>query len=369
MNVVANPVSQTVPREGWVEAPPQTTEALSGTFWRLADLDGRVLAPFLVLSPEGLVGNVFSDQMECWQVVNGRLCLIDKGGLPAIVFNVAELANGRPVAFAGRAIIGGVDAVYALQRTTHPAAMVMPGAERRATFLKQPASAGRRPNLIVLRSNSASLHPHWLEGVDDRTRSWDLCISSYENTPPDTSMVAEYLVHAPNQRKFKPIFDLFHDGSPLWGYDRIWLPDDDLLCSGRDINRMFHLSRKYGLDLSQPSLVNGPGSHINHPVTAQRPGGGVRLSPFVEIMCPLFSRRALEICIGSLKEAISGYGLDHLWPSFLGRSATRIGIIDAVAVAHTRPIGASYDVRSAIGEQAALWKAYGFKYAPIEGVR
>jgi hypothetical protein len=45
-----------------------------------------------------------------------------------------------------------------------------------------------------------------------------------------------------------------------------------------------------------------------------------------------------------------------------------MGIIDAVGVVHTRPLGASYDVRSAIAEQAALWKAYGFNYARIPGV-
>jgi hypothetical protein len=65
----------------------------------------------------------------------------------------------------------------------------------------------------------------------------------------------------------------------------------------------------------------------------------------------------------------SGYGLDHLWPAMLGKPRTRIGIIDAVGVAHTRPIGATYDIRTAIYEQAAIHAAYGFVLRPIPGVR
>jgi len=357
----------------WVEAPLMEAAALSGTFWTFGDLDGRLKSPFLVLAPEGLIGNFYDEQLDYWHVVNGRLCFIDQRGLPAIVFNAAQMEGSEIVALAGRAVLGGVDAIYVLTRTGHPphrTAASSSDAERRATFLKEPGARARRPNLIVVRAGPSSLHPRWLEGVDALTRSWDICVSWYgKDLPEDPSLAPEYLVHAPNQPKFRPIFDLFYDGSPLWDYDRIWLPDDDLLCSGWDINRMFHLSRKYGLDLSQPSLRNSPDCHINHPITAQRVGGEVRLEPFVEIMCPLFSGRALKICIGSIKEAVSGYGLDHLWPSFLGKPKTRMGIIDGVSVVHTRPIGATYDVRGAIAEQADLWKAYGFTYSPIEGVK
>jgi hypothetical protein len=76
-----------------------------------------------------------------------------------------------------------------------------------------------------------------------------------------------------------------------------------------------------------------------------------------------------EICIGSFKDSVSGYGLDHLWPSFLGRPQERMGILDDIGVAHTRPIGATYDIGSAIGEQNATFRGYGFRYEQIPGVR
>lgn len=360
------------PVEDWIEAPLLSEQDLAGSSWRFGDLEGQSFSPFLVLAPEGSVGNFFHEQIDHWQVFNGRLFFINKLGLPSIIFNVAQVRGDQIVSLAGRAIGGAVETVYVLNVTSHPE-MRSPAdtwqEQRRATFLREPGAAARRPNLVVVRANAASLHPQWFDGLDNRTRSWDLCVSWYGDEAPDASIPADYLVHAPKQPKFKPIFDLFYKGSPLWNYDRIWLPDDDLRCAGSDINLMFHLSRRYGLDLSQPSLRKSADCHINHPITAQQEGRDVRFAPFVEIMCPLFSKRSLEICIGSLKEAKSGYGLDHLWPSFLGRPATRIGIIDAVSIVHTRPIGASYDVSGAIAEQGALWKAYGFSYKPIDGVR
>jgi hypothetical protein len=359
-------------RIDWSDAPPLTHDMLSGTFWSLGDVNRGMFSRFMVLAPEGLVGNYFNPAVDLWHVMGGRLCLIDGEGLPSVIFDQAHIEDGSLMALAGRGVIGGVDTTYLLvpaDHPQHPLFSTPAGVERKATFLAQPQEGLRRPNLVVVPANSKSLHPRWFEKIDDASRNWDLCIGYYGAEAPEVSNSPyEYLAHLPKTKKFKIIYDLFHEGSPLWNYERIWLPDDDLLCDGEDINKMFHLSNKYTLDLAQPSLKAGPGSHPNHPLTVQKSNSVVRFENFVEIMCPVFSRRALQICIDSMKDVESGYGLDHLWPSFLGRPATRMGIIDAVGLVHTRPIGASYDVRSAIAEQASLWQSYGFTYAKIAGV-
>ncbi|WFS02717.1 hypothetical protein [Rhizobium tumorigenes] len=355
----------------WQEAPPLSNEILTGTFWTFSSLDHGTIGKFLVLAPDGRIGNFFTPSVDFWQVVNGHLCLIDKTGLPSVVFNVAKIDDGAISAIAGRGVVDGAAAVYMLTRTDHPAhpiAATPANVKRRATFLKQRPAASRRPNLVVVRANSKSLHPRWLEGLTEATRSWDLCVSSYDAEAPDLSLPCDYLTHQPNQKKFKPIYDLFYEDSPLWSYERIWLADDDLLISGADINVMFHLSNKHSLDLSQPSLRVQQGCFINHPITAQQPNSVLRHEPFIEIMCPIFSQRALKICIGSIKDAISGYGLDHLWPSFLGRAINRMAIIDAVGVVHTRPVGATYNIQAAIAEQTETLETYGLPLPKINGV-
>jgi hypothetical protein len=116
-------------------------------------------------------------------------------------------------------------------------------------------------------------------------------------------------------------------------------------------------------------MMKGPGCFPNHPLTEQREQVSFRYTQFVEIMCPIFSRRALQICLGTMRDTASGYGLDHLWPSLLGYPRGRIGIIDAVAAAHTRPIGNTYDINTAIGEQNAIHRAHRHQMMAIEGVR
>ena len=68
-----------------------------------------------------------------------------------------------------------------------------------------------------------------------------------------------------------------------------------------------------------------------------------RRTGFVEIMVPCFRRRALETLLPTLDLTTTGWGwgLDSLWPKLLNYQ--NIGVIDAAAVLHTRPVGAFRD--------------------------
>ena len=274
------------------------------------------------------------------------------------------LNDGRVVALTGRLRLPGVDVVHVLTRTNHPTHGLAPtpsGKPHIAEFIQQLGSGPRRPNLVVLCANETSLHPGWFTDLRPETRSWDCCINFYGRDPEPLRGTCEYLAHQPMRHKFQALYDLFYESSPLWEYDRIWFPDDDLTISGANINQLFHLTLRYGLDLAQPSLAPVPGCYINHPVTAQQPGGGLRYDGFVETMCPVFSRRALRICLGTFKDAFYAYGIDHLWPTLLGGPRSRIAIIDDVALVHTRPWGTNYDKNAGFPEEQAYFLAYDFR--------
>ena len=51
----AHPASQIQ----WSDAPPLTQEMLSGTFWSLGDVNRGMFTRFMVLAPEGMIGNYF----------------------------------------------------------------------------------------------------------------------------------------------------------------------------------------------------------------------------------------------------------------------------------------------------------------------
>jgi len=347
-------------QEAWGAAPIVSEASLTGSSWSFGVLGYHPYTPFLVLAPDGLIGNYHNDNEDLWQIVDGRLAFLSSRGVATTIFDRARMQAGEMTALAGRVLLRGPLRFHELRRTAHPAHPLHATPrdfERRATFL-QALPRPRRPNLVVLRAGDGSLHPDWRHDLTEEQRSWDLCISAYGRTPGALPGQAEYLTHQPQQRKFQAIHDLFFEGSPLWQYERVWLPDDDLMVSWGDINAMFHIARKYSLDLAQPSLLPVPGCFITHAITVQQPGSLLRYVDFVEIMCPAFSARALRICLGTFRDSVSGFGLDHLWPALLGGGRSRMAVIDATGVVHTRPLGQSYDVQSAIAEEAALLNAY-----------
>jgi hypothetical protein len=345
---------------GWHPAPDVSESSLTGSTWTFGALGHQPYAPFLVLAPDGLIGNYRHDNEDLWQVAGGRLAFMSSHGVATTVFDHATTRDGRLTALRGRVRLPGATQFHELRRAAHPAHPLHPAAgdlDRRACFLHA-LPHPKRPNLVVLRAGDGSLHPAWPHDLPEDSRNWDLCISAYGQTVDGLSGPADYLTHQPHQRKFQAIHDLFFEDSPLWRYERVWFPDDDLMVSWADINLMFHIARKYSLDLVQPSLLRVPGCFITHSVTAQHPGRVLRYVDFVEIMCPAFSIRALRICLGTFRDSVSGFGLDHLWPALLGGARSRIAIIDATGVVHTRPLGQNYDVASAVAEEAALLKAY-----------
>ncbi len=115
------------------------------------------------------------------------------------------------------------------------------------------------------------------------------------------------------------------------GYDSIWFPDEDIDLSTNDVNRLFEIFETHKLSIAQPSIRKGDLSYLS---TIQKPWFVFRRSHFVEVMCPLFSRSAIEQCIPFFKRNVSGWGIDLLWSHRFG--ADRMGVIDEVPVVHTR---------------------------------
>ena len=344
----------------WMTSPRLSPEDLTGTFWRFGVLGGPILSPFLVLAPGGLLGNFIRGDEDSWSVLDGKLSFFSTHGIVTTIYDAAQMHDGELVALAGRSCSTVSESWFELRRTTHPEHPLHPTppeASRTATFMTALAYP-KRSNLVVLRAGPRSLHALWPRDITEAEKNWDFCISYYGIDPRELEESPDYLTHQPEQRKYQALYDLFYPNSPLWFYDQVWLPDDDLMISWRDINQMFHDSRKFGFDLCQPSLIQRPDCYITHNITAQQPNTLARYTAFVEIMCPLFSSRALRICVGTFRDSVSGFGLDSLFPALLGWPRNRIGILDTVGLIHTRPIGRNYDTAKAGAEERAMLSAY-----------
>ncbi len=195
-------------------------------------------------------------------------------------------------------------------------------------------SGPQRPDLVIIRTGASSLHKQWPKNIDDSSRCWDLMLSHFADAPVDNGD-ADIVVRQ-GAFKFSAIARLFKDIPWLAQYRAVWLCDDDIMTSWADLRRLFDLFHSFDLALAQPALTSN--SYSSFQMCKQQPNSLLRYTNFVEGMAPLFSQHALQLCLPSFENSISGWGIDWVWPKLLGNPRHRIGIIDGVAVEHTRPV-------------------------------
>jgi len=209
-------------------------------------------------------------------------------------------------------------------------------------------------NLVLARVGASSLHPSWIDPGTDR--DWDLRIVPYQPVPEHPGVDSHEIVPGPKWAGLRAALKSW-DG---WrDYDYVWMPDDDIATTQADITRMFELGDTLGFDLFAPALDST--SYFAHFDTMHNPRFAARRGGFVEIMVPAFSRRALELVVPTLDETDTGWGwgLDSVWPKLLNYE--NVGILDAVPVTHTRPVGVMYDeeLRRRVHEESdALLERY-----------
>ena len=155
--------------------------------------------------------------------------------------------------------------------------------------------------------------------------------------------------------KFSAIKDIHDKERSIFSeYKAIWCLDDDLEISFHDVDIFFNMMSELGLSLAQPSLSKD--SPKRFLMTTNDIECLARYTNFVEIMMPAFSQAAFRHCVETFDKAISGWGLDYVWPKLLGYPDQKIGIVDAIVVKHTKAIdvsgGAFYRYLKSLGVNA-----------------
>jgi GT2 family glycosyltransferase len=140
---------------------------------------------------------------------------------------------------------------------------------------------------------------------------------------------------------------------PASGYDWLLVVDDDVALPPGFLDAFIFLAERWGLQLAQPAHRRR--SHAAWQVTRRRAGSVVRETRFVEIG-PVFGAQASTfdrlLPFPSLR---FGWGLDAHWGAIAREHGWRVGIIDAVAVAHGfRKVAAGYDHAVALAEADAF---------------
>jgi hypothetical protein len=189
-------------------------------------------------------------------------------------------------------------------------------------------SDARHGNLVISTIGDASVHRSWLS--EPSRRQFDLFLIYYGDGDDSASRDATYYER---RKGFK--WELLEHvareyGDVLRQYANIWCPDNDVRSSTPDVNRLFATFAQYHLQLAQPAIAAG---EVSYRALRRRRGVVLRYAPFVEIMCPLFTREAFYRVAGTFDENRSGWGLDWVWPRYF--QPHEIAIIDRVGVEHT----------------------------------
>lgn len=221
----------------------------------------------------------------------------------------------------------------------------------------------KRPNLVIVRAGDTSLHPDWLAGPGGPTRNWDLIVSYFGDDSAKYRGGDGRRIDGKGH-KWPALFELLLDHEALVrSYEYVWLPDDDLACTGDDITQLFDICRAQRLQLAQPSLSHD--SYFSHLITLHNPYFRLRYTSFVEIMAPCFHRDAFWRLVPTFNRSLSGWGLDIIWPSLLQARVDEIAIIDQIQIRHTRRVGvANFPALKALGktawgEMAEVLRAHG----------
>jgi hypothetical protein len=129
----------------------------------------------------------------------------------------------------------------------------------------------------------------------------------------------------------------------LYDFEYIIVSDDDIHLPAGFVDRYLALVSRHDLAVAQPARTHD--SYIDHWFVEQLDGIDGRRTRFVEIG-PLFSlhRKAFDYFLPFDEASPMGWGNDFVWPVLAEKYSLRIGIIDAVPVAHNfrKPV-AYYD--------------------------
>lgn len=200
--------------------------------------------------------------------------------------------------------------------------------------VKEKKSIGcHRKNCVISAVGRNSLHRHWVENADDR--NFDLHLIVYDNSFGLFYNDADYLGYKKGF-KLKLVYDYLKvHPEYIERYDSFFIPDDDIMASAVEIEKLFSIMDAYRLKIAQPALRH---SYYTHPLTLRKPLSVLRYVNFVEMMLPCFSRKALIDVLDSFNANESGWGVEYHWHELIKSNKEDMAIIDAVAMQHTQPV-------------------------------
>lgn len=218
----------------------------------------------------------------------------------------------------------------------------------------------QRKNLVICCAGDESQHIYWFKEEEDEKRTYDIIVIYYGNS-------------AEKEEEYKATSDIFFKGTGfkfnlirqfIWpyiqttpsfaNYEQIWIPDDDIEISVKNINRMFVVANERNAHIYQPSIANYlnttrfPSNKrwYSWAPTLTNTAYTYRRLNFIEIMMPGFSAEAFRIIFLPsiiLYDKIDiGWPLSHIWniltKTYSYSTTINAFIFDDICAFHIKPV-------------------------------
>jgi hypothetical protein len=192
--------------------------------------------------------------------------------------------------------------------------------------------AQRRRNLLILRAG-AEPRPSFFFSLPN-PRNFDIFVSYYSGPSKNDILVAQADgIYTGGLSKFHSVHELARVYPDITDYEHILVADEDLDFRF-SLDDFFTFCSVQGFDLAQASLTRD--SYVSFALTRHNPGLSFRITNFVEVMAPCFSRRYFSKMLHSFNYSISGWGLDVYWGHHLGNEYVA-AIVDDFQMRHCHP--------------------------------
>ncbi|TGD72319.1 hypothetical protein E4634_15250 [Mangrovimicrobium sediminis] len=171
----------------------------------------------------------------------------------------------------------------------------------------------------------------WLKG----RRNFDLWTCYYGEGENPYREISDYSLSR-RGGKFPNLHFIYqHWRELLAHYRAVFVLDDDIALSGRQIARLFGLLEGHDLWVLQPAFDSR--GKVSHEITREQPLSFLRYTNFVEVTCPLFRREKLDAFMEVYDPSVVGWGVDFWFAHHLGAQREgRMAIVDAVPCINPR---------------------------------
>ncbi|MDR6339102.1 hypothetical protein HNQ91_002153 [Filimonas zeae] len=195
-------------------------------------------------------------------------------------------------------------------------------------------ASATKSNCIIAAVGSNSLHRNWI----NNNPAYDLHLIVYDDSYQQHTGDTAFL-HASKGYKFQLIHEYLTQNKELLNrYRYFYMPDDDILISPAEIEKLFSYMEQYTLAIAQPAIAR---LHWSYQHTVKQANSRLRYTNFVEIMQPCFSAEALQRVLPTFIQSRTGWGIDFRWAALLDSPRTTMAIIDDIHSIHTRAVQTS----------------------------